>query len=63
MSYFFRLSVPLGPTHNRCNKRDGLQCSRSLAAWVEGNMSEKIYDVSAEWAKRAFVDHAMYREM
>ncbi|MDO9060546.1 MAG: hypothetical protein Q7U92_16195, partial [Bradyrhizobium sp.] len=48
-SYFFRLSVPVGPTHNWRNKRDGLQCSRSLAAWVEDRMSEKIYDVSAEW--------------
>ena len=26
-------------------------------------MSEKIYDVSAEWSKRAFVDDAKYREM
>ncbi len=26
-------------------------------------MSEKIYDVSAEWAKRAFVDQPKYREM
>src|SRR5271170_4779030 len=26
-------------------------------------MSEKIYDVSAEWAKRAFVDQAKYRKM
>ena len=26
-------------------------------------MSEKIYDVSADWAKRAFVDDAKYREM
>src|SRR5271163_654160 len=26
-------------------------------------MSEKIYDVSAEWAKRAFVDAAKYRDM
>ncbi len=26
-------------------------------------MSEKIYDVSAEWSKRAFVDQAKYREM
>ena len=26
-------------------------------------MSEKIYDVSAEWSKRAFVDAAKYREM
>src|SRR6202795_4004920 len=26
-------------------------------------MSEKIYDVSAEWAKRAFVKDAKYREM
>ena len=26
-------------------------------------MSEKIYDVPAEWASRAFVDDAKYREM
>src|SRR5216683_1587798 len=26
-------------------------------------ISEKIYDVSAEWAKRAWVDQAKYREM
>ncbi|MBQ8104936.1 MAG: AMP-binding protein, partial [Afipia sp.] len=26
-------------------------------------MSDKIYDVSAEWAKRAFIDDAKYREM
>ena len=30
---------------------------------VEGMMSEKIYDVSAEWAKRAFVDQTKYRDM
>ena len=26
-------------------------------------MSEKIYDVSADWAKRAYVDDAKYKEM
>ena len=26
-------------------------------------MSEKVYDVPAEWAKRAFVDEAHYEEM
>src|SRR3978361_279031 len=26
-------------------------------------MSDKIYDVSAEWTKRAFIDDAKYREM
>ena len=26
-------------------------------------MSEKIYDVPADWAKRAWVDHAKYRDM
>ena len=31
-------------------------------AW-EGKMSDKIYDVSADWAKRAYVDDAKYREM
>src|SRR6266853_305972 len=34
--------------------------------WPHGwrvKMSEKIYDVPAEWAKRAWVDQAKYREM
>ncbi|MCK1533600.1 MULTISPECIES: acetyl-coenzyme A synthetase N-terminal domain-containing protein, partial [unclassified Bradyrhizobium] len=26
-------------------------------------MSEKIYDVPAEWAKRAWVDQAKYKDM
>ena len=26
-------------------------------------MSEKIYDVSSDWAKRALVDDAKYRQM
>ncbi|WP_336493061.1 acetyl-coenzyme A synthetase N-terminal domain-containing protein, partial [Methylobacterium nigriterrae] len=26
-------------------------------------MSDKTYDVSAEWAKRAYIDDAKYREM
>ena len=26
-------------------------------------MSEKIYDVPAEWAKRAWIDDAKYKEM
>jgi acetyl-CoA synthetase len=30
---------------------------------VEGMMSEKMYDVSADWTKRAWVDNAKYREM
>ncbi|OSI65193.1 acetate--CoA ligase [Bradyrhizobium canariense] len=30
---------------------------------MEGNMSEKIYDVPAEWAKRAWVDQAKYKDM
>src|ERR1700682_4423908 len=34
--------------------------------WPHGwrvKMSEKIYDVPAEWTKRAWVDQAKYREM
>jgi acetyl-CoA synthetase len=30
---------------------------------VEEVMSEKVYDVPAEWAKRAYVDEAKYKEM
>ena len=26
-------------------------------------MSEKVYDVPADWAKRAWIDDAKYREM
>src|SRR5438046_6943514 len=36
---------------------------RWLAASVEGKMSDKIYDVPAEWTKRAFIDEAKYKEM
>jgi acetyl-CoA synthetase len=57
------LSTPSAPTHNHFNNEDGLQCPHSLAARVEGLMSEKIYDVPAEWAKRAFIDSAKYQEM
>jgi acetyl-CoA synthetase len=28
-----------------------------------GDTSEKIYDVPAEWAKRAWVDQAKYKDM
>src|SRR5256885_15212001 len=34
----------------------------ALPIW-RGRMSEKIYDVSADWAKRAFIDDAKYRDM
>jgi len=37
--------------------------ARSLAAWWRVKMSEKIYDVPAEWAKRAWIDQAKYRDM
>src|SRR5471032_1768390 len=33
--FSLRLSAPSGPTHTRYNNEDGLQCPRSLAAWVE----------------------------
>jgi acetyl-CoA synthetase len=33
------------------------------AVRVEGSMSEKIYDVPAKWATRAFADDSKYREM
>src|SRR4030088_3226820 len=36
---------------------------RSLAARVEGVMSEKIYEVPSDWAKRAWADQARYQEM
>jgi acetyl-CoA synthetase len=29
----------------------------------EEAMSDKIYDVSAEWTKRAWIDDARYRDM
>ena len=30
---------------------------------AEDEMSEKIYDVPAEWAKRAYINDAKYKEM
>src|ERR1700686_1333605 len=66
-SYWFRLSAPSGSTHNHDKNEDGLQCPGSLAARVEKGggceMSDKIYDVPAEWSKRAWVDEAKYKEM
>src|SRR6185295_19540334 len=56
------LSAPGGPTHNRRNPRRSAAAA-CIAASVEESMSEKIYDVSAEWTKRAWVDDAKYREM
>ena len=37
--------------------------SRARAARVEGEMSDKIYDVPVDWTKRAWVDQAKYKEM
>ena len=31
--------------------------------YLEGSMSEKTYDVPAEWAKRAWIDQAKYTDM
>jgi acetyl-CoA synthetase len=43
----------------------GLRCREPQTAWsvVEETMSETIYDVPADWQKRAFVDEAGYRQM
>eukprot|EP01035_Chromulina_nebulosa_P056897 gene56897-77978_t len=42
--------------------KTGGRCERSRSR-VEGTMSEKIYDVPAEWAKKAWVDDAKYLGM
>src|SRR5665213_2451595 len=48
------------PSHNRRNK----QGSRAVASGTGRTMmTDKIYDVSAAWAKRAFIDDAKYKEM
>src|SRR5262249_31192093 len=61
---FVPLSGPISSKHNRQNTKDrhsgpGLT-GRML---VEGQMSEKIYDVPAGWSKRAWIDQAKYQEM
>ena len=40
------------------NNETACRATGSLAAKVEGVMSEKIYDVPAQWASRAWVDQA-----
>src|SRR5438874_1142908 len=51
-------------THNRGKQSSRpRQLRRGFREAVEGTMSEKIYDVSADWAKRAWVDGAKYQEM
>src|SRR6202030_4155172 len=54
------LSWHRAATHNRRNNKTA--CGRT-GRMVEESMSDKIYDVSAEWAKRAWVDDAKYRDM
>src|SRR6516162_7601876 len=59
-----RLSVLLSPTHNRKAKQK-TAASGMFPGCIGGGceMSEKIFDVPAEWSKRAWVDQAKYREM
>src|SRR6202453_2894536 len=45
------------------NNETARSATGSLAAIVEGEMSEKIYEVSAQWAKRAWANEAKYRDM
>src|SRR5258708_9436935 len=63
-SYSLRLWFLAGLTHNRCNNEDGL-LGPLLAGRMGGGceIAEKIYDVRAEWAKRAWADQAKYQEM
>src|SRR5882757_527386 len=37
--------------------------TREVAACRESDMSDKIYDVPAEWKQRGFVDEAKYKQM
>jgi acetyl-CoA synthetase len=58
------LSPRRAATHNRNQQsRWLLQSAQDCASEVEGMMSEKIYDVSADWAKRAWVNDAKFKEM
>src|SRR5689334_3798018 len=59
----FPLPGPSAATHNRGNNENRLAATIGAGRAVEGRMSEKIYDVSAEWTERAFVNDAKYREM
>ena len=47
--------------------RNPVQCIRppmqAVAPLWEVRMSEKLYPVSPEWAKRAYVDDAKYKDM
>jgi acetyl-CoA synthetase len=56
-----RLSQIKALSHNRPHER--VPGARGVKAGVEETMSEKIYDVPAEWQKRALVDDAKYQEM
>jgi acetyl-CoA synthetase len=57
------LSSYLAPAHIARNENRLAANSRSGRTVVEGTMSDKIYDVPAEWTTRAFVDDAKYNEM
>jgi acetyl-CoA synthetase len=58
------LSLPKRLAHNCGKSRQALGKSGSNCS-VAGriSMSDKVYEVTPDWQKRAFIDHAKYKEM
>src|SRR5262249_12432847 len=53
------LSLVGGPSHNASNN----SALSAFGARVEDQMSDKIYEIPAEWHRRALLDDAQYQEM
>jgi acetyl-CoA synthetase len=58
------LSLPERLSHN-CGKSRQALGKAILTCGVAGriSMSDKVYDVTPDWQKRAFIDHAKYKQM
>src|SRR5437868_14350523 len=55
---------PVGPAAHNKRRRDRKGATpRKTAGCRESDMSDKIYDVPAEWKQRGFIDAAKYKQM
>src|SRR4029079_10293531 len=57
------LSVARSTSHNTTRKRKQIKCPPRNGWAGRSLMSDKMYDVPADWRKRAYVDDAKYNEM
>ena len=55
------MSVAQMPSHN-APRQTNRRLPRDWVGREEASMSDKVYEVPAEWRKRAYMDEAKYKE-